>query len=47
MYGKPVTGVIRSTFLMDGEGRIARAWYAVKADGHAARVLEELAQPAL
>ena len=46
MYGKPVTGVIRSTFLVDEEGRIARAWYGVKADGHAARVLEELSQPA-
>ncbi len=43
MYGKPVTGVIRSTFLIDEEGKIARAWYSVKADGHAAAVLKELA----
>ena len=47
MYGKPVTGVIRSTFLVDEEGRVSRAWYGVKADGHASRVLEELSQPAL
>jgi len=46
MYGKPVTGVIRSTFLVDEDGRIAQAWYGVKADGHAARVLEELSKPA-
>jgi peroxiredoxin Q/BCP len=43
LYGKKSIGVIRSTFLVDGKGRIARAWYHVKADGHAAKVLEELA----
>jgi peroxiredoxin Q/BCP len=42
MYGKKVVGVIRSTFLIDTDGTIARAWYNVKADGHAAKVLEEL-----
>ena len=36
------TGVIRSTFLIDEKGKIARAWYSVKADGHAAKVLEEV-----
>jgi thioredoxin-dependent peroxiredoxin len=41
MYGKPTTGVIRSTFLIDEKGKVARAWYHVKADGHAAKVLEE------
>jgi peroxiredoxin Q/BCP len=41
MYGKPTTGVIRSTFLIDEKGKVARAWYGVKADGHAAKVLEE------
>ena len=41
MYGKVTTGVIRSTFLIDEKGKIARAWYHVKADGHAAKVLEE------
>jgi thioredoxin-dependent peroxiredoxin len=41
MYGKATTGVIRSTFLIDEKGKVTRAWYAVKADGHAAKVLEE------
>ena len=36
MYGKKVHGVIRSTFLIDGSGAVSRAWYNVKADGHAA-----------
>ena len=35
-------GVIRSTFLIDADGRIARAWYGVKADGHATEVLAAL-----
>jgi peroxiredoxin Q/BCP len=42
MYGKKTVGVIRSTFLIDEKGKVARAWYSVKADGHAAKVLEEL-----
>jgi len=42
MYGKPTTGVIRSTFLIGGDGNVEKAWYSVKADGHAAKVLEEL-----
>ena len=42
MYGKKTVGVIRSTFLVDGDGVISRAWYHVKADGHAAKVLAEL-----
>ena len=41
-YGRTEMGVIRSTFLVDEHGRIERAWYNVKADGHAARVLAEL-----
>ena len=42
MYGKLVTGVIRSTFLISPTGRIERAWYGVRADGHAAKVLASL-----
>ena len=41
MYGRKVTGVIRSTFLVGADGRIAKAWYNVRADGHAAKVLAE------
>ena len=42
MYGKKVMGTIRSTFLIDGKGRIARAWRNVKVDGHVEQVLEAL-----
>jgi peroxiredoxin Q/BCP len=42
LYGKTVTGVIRSTFLIDGHGIVRRAWYNVRADGHAAKVLAEI-----
>ena len=42
MYGKKVTGVIRSTFLISKSGRIEQAWYGVRADGHAAKVLASL-----
>jgi peroxiredoxin Q/BCP len=41
LYGKKTIGVIRSTFLVDGNGKIAHAWYNVRADGHAAKVLAE------
>jgi peroxiredoxin Q/BCP len=40
LYGKKTVGVIRSTFLIDERGRVERAWYSVKADGHADKVLE-------
>ena len=43
LYGKKSVGVIRSTFLIDAKGKVARAWYSVKADGHAAKVLEAAA----
>ena len=42
MYGKKVTGVIRSTFVVGPNGRIEHAWYGVRADGHAAKVLATL-----
>lgn len=41
-YGKVVQGVIRSTFLVDAEGKIALAKYNVKATGHVARISKEL-----
>jgi peroxiredoxin Q/BCP len=44
MYGKEVEGVIRSTFIIDPKGKIAHAWYGVKADGHADKVREKLAE---
>jgi len=42
LYGKKVQGVIRSTFLISARGTIECAWYAVRADGHAAKVLAAL-----
>jgi peroxiredoxin Q/BCP len=42
MYGKKVTGVIRSTFVIGPNGHIEHAWYNVRADGHADKVLATL-----
>ena len=42
MYGKPVTGVIRSTFLIDRDGKVARVWPKVSVKGHADEVLAAL-----
>jgi peroxiredoxin Q/BCP len=42
LYGKKTVGVIRSTFLVGIDGKIRRAWYNVRADGHAQKVLDEL-----
>ena len=39
MYGKQVRGIERSTFLIDGAGKLAREWRKVKVDGHVAEVL--------
>lgn len=39
MYGKTFMGVLRVTYLVDPNGRIARIWPKVKIDGHAAEVL--------
>ena len=41
-YGRTSVGVLRSTFLLDEQGRVERAWHNVKADGHAASVLSQL-----
>ncbi|HEX6342617.1 thioredoxin-dependent thiol peroxidase [Umezawaea sp.] len=41
-YGRTVVGVIRSTFLVDAEGKIAKAMYNVRATGHVAKLLREL-----
>lgn len=40
LYGRKYMGVIRSTFLIDREGRIARAWRNVRVKNHAEEVLE-------
>ena len=42
LYGKTVVGVIRSTFVVDEEGRVQVAQYAVKATGHVAKLRRDL-----
>jgi thioredoxin-dependent peroxiredoxin len=42
MYGKTVQGVIRSTFVVDEDGRIELAQYNVKATGHVAKLRRDL-----
>jgi thioredoxin-dependent peroxiredoxin len=42
LYGKTTVGVIRSTFVIDADGLIEKAQYAVKATGHVARLRTEL-----
>jgi len=40
MYGRKYRGVERSTFLLDGSGRLRQEWRKVKVPGHAEEVLE-------
>ena len=42
LYGKTVEGVLRSTFVVDEEGKIALAQYNVKAAGHVAKLRRDL-----
>lgn len=42
MYGKVVKGVIRSTVLIDPDGKVAWHWKSVKVDGHAEKVRDKL-----
>jgi len=42
MYGREYYGVVRSTYLIDPEGRIARIWPKVKVKGHVEEVLNTL-----
>jgi len=42
LYGKVVEGVIRSTFVVDAEGKIELAQYNVKATGHVAKLRKDL-----
>lgn len=41
-YGKEYLGIIRTTFVIDKEGKIAKVYKSVKAAGHAAKVLADL-----
>ncbi|HEY7484261.1 MAG TPA: thioredoxin-dependent thiol peroxidase [Streptosporangiaceae bacterium] len=42
LYGKTIVGVIRSTFIIDPEGKIEKAYYNVKATGHVDRLRKDL-----
>ena len=42
LYGKTVQGVIRSTFVVDEEGKVSDARYNVKATGHVAKLRKDL-----
>jgi peroxiredoxin Q/BCP len=44
LYGRKFVGMVRTTYLLDAAGRIARVWNKVKVKGHAAEVLEEARQ---
>jgi peroxiredoxin Q/BCP len=41
-YGRTYLGVIRSTFVVDAKGKIAHAFYNVRAAGHVAKLIKDL-----
>ncbi len=41
-YGKTYLGVIRSTIIVDEEGKVERALYNVRATGHVAKIIKDL-----
>ena len=43
MYGRTYMGIERSSFLIDAQGRLVRAWRRVKVPGHAAEIMREAA----
>lgn len=42
MYGKISMGIQRSTFLIDGQGKVAKLWKRVQVNGHDAKVIEAI-----
>jgi peroxiredoxin Q/BCP len=46
MYGKKVMGVVRTTFVIGPDGKIAHVFEKVKPEGHSAEVLEYLKKAA-
>lgn len=42
MYGKKTFGIVRTTFIIDEEGKIRKIYHNVKADGHAQKVIEDI-----
>ncbi len=43
MYGKKTVGVIRKTYIVGKDGKVAKVWKRVTPEGHADKVLEALA----
>jgi peroxiredoxin Q/BCP len=43
LYGRSFMGIVRTTYLVDSDGRVARRWDNVKVDGHAGAVLDAAA----
>jgi peroxiredoxin Q/BCP len=41
-YGRKYMGIVRTTYLIDAAGKVARRWDNVKVDGHAEAVLDAL-----
>ena len=41
-YGKEYLGIVRTTFIIDKDGKISKVYKSVKAAGHALKVLDEL-----
>jgi peroxiredoxin Q/BCP len=42
MYGKKSMGIVRTTYLIGPDGKIARVWNRVKVDGHTREVLDAI-----
>ena len=41
-YGQKYMGIVRTTYLIGRDGKVAKRWDAVKVDGHAEEVLKEV-----
>src|SRR5260221_6537556 len=44
LYGRKIMGIVRTTFLIDKDGKVAKRWDNVKVEGHAEQVLESTRQ---
>lgn len=42
LYGREYEGIVRSTFLIDEEGRLQKEWRGIRVAGHVEKVLEAL-----
>jgi peroxiredoxin Q/BCP len=42
MYGRTFMGIVRTTYLIDGSGKVVKRWDNVKVKGHASAVLTAL-----